>query len=246
MQFAACDIIYTVMGGKKTNKLRQLLGSFKAVRVWQLVLILIPLLFLTATLLRFDHLRMVELRSAVIAADRSGDQAELENAITNLHNFVFSHVVINITEVNGAPVVSFGTGPFYLEQQYRRAADAAIVEAESIIVDDSNPNGNIYAAVSAICQPLAIANGWAWSSPGHIDCWTSELAKYPASDNLENVLTAAVPPTELYRIEYVSPLFSWTPTSFAILACIIITIIIIIRVLIWIVLKIALLILGRA
>lgn len=234
------------MGGKKSNRLRRTLGSFKAVRVWQLILILIPLMFLTATLLRFDHLRMVELRSAVVEADKSGNEEELRTALINLHDFVFSHVVINITEANGAPVILFGTGPFYLEQQYLRAADAAIAEAEATIIDDSNPNGNIYAAVAAICQPLAIANGWAWSSQGYLDCWTTELAKYPATDHLENALVAAVPSTELYRINYASPLWSPTPTGFALLACVIIIIIIIARIIIWIILKIALAILGRS
>lgn len=234
------------MGGKKSNRLRQVLGSFKAVRVWQLILILIPLLFLTATLLRFDHLRMVELRSAVVEADKSGDEEAIKNSLVELSSFVFSHVVINITEANGAPVVVFGTGPFYLEQQYLRAANAAIAEAESTIIDDSNPNGNIYAAVSAICQPQAIANGWVWSSPEYLNCWTSELAKYPASDKLENTLAAAVPSTELYRVNYASPLWSPTPTGFALLACTIIIIIIIVRLLIWVVLHLALAILGRS
>lgn len=234
------------MGGKKSNRLRRLLGTFKAVRVWQLILILIPLMFLTATLLRFDHLRMVELRSAVVEADQSGDEAALQTSLVNLSDFVFSHVVINITEMNGAPVVVFGTGPFYLEQQYLRAANAAITEAEATIIDDSNPNGNIYAAVAAICQPLAIANGWAWSSQGYLDCWTSELAKYPATDRLENTLLAAVPSTELYRVNYASPLWSPTPTGFALLACAIIIIVIMVRILIWIVLRLALLILNRS
>lgn len=234
------------MGGKKSNRLRRVLGSFKAVRVWQLILILIPLMFLTATLLRFDHLRMIELRSAVVEADKSGDEEQLRASLVNLSDFVFSHVVINITEVNGAPVVLFGTGTFYLEQQYLRAANAAIAEAEATIVDDSNPNGNIYSAVAAICQPQAIANGWAWSNPNYLDCWTSELAKYPTTDHLENTLLAAVPSTELYRVNYASPLWSPTPTGFALLACAIIIIIIIIRILIWIILRIALAILGRS
>lgn len=234
------------MGGKKSNRLRQVLGSFKAVRVWQLILILIPLSFLTATLLRFDHLRMVELRSAVVEADKSGNEEDLKTSLINLSDFVFSHVVINITEVNGAPVVTFGTGAFYLEQQYLRAANAAIAEAEATIIDDSNPNGNIYSAVSAICQPRAIASGWTWSSPEYLDCWTSELAKYPAANQLENALVAAVPPTELYRIDYASPLWSPTPTGFALLACAIIILIIIVRILIWVVLKLALFILNRS
>ena len=229
------------MGGKKTNQIRDALRkSFKAVRTWQLFLILIPLVFFTATLLRFDHLRMVELRAAVLEADQAGDDEQIKQALINLREFVSRHTVINIAESNGVQSVIFGTGPFYLEQQYRRAANAAIEEASAGLVDDSNPNGNIYAAAAAVCQPLAIANGWAWSDQAHLDCWTNELAKYPEADISDNKLTANIPSTELYRHAYASPIFSWTPAGFAIIACLILAIIILIRAIIWLVLKIAL------
>lgn len=219
---------------------------FKAVRTWQLVLILIPLIFFTATLLRFDHLRMVELRAAVLAADEAGDEEAIRQSLTELRDFVFSHIVVNTTESNGVRSVIFGTGPFYLEQQYLRAANAAIEEAEAKLADDSNPNGNIYAAVAAICQPQAIANGWAWYSPGYLDCWTSELAKYPASDNLSVELTVDVPSTELYRRNYSSPIWAPTVAGFAVLACVILAVIIIVRLLISCVLGLALVFLKKS
>lgn len=234
------------MGGKKSNHIQKILRSFKAVRTWQLVLILIPLLFVIATLLRFDHLRMVELRSAVIAADQSGDETELEHSMQELQQFVFTHIIVNVYESNGVQSIIFGTGPFYLEQQYRRAADAAIDEAAKILADDSNPNGNIYAAVAAICQPLAIANGWVWSDQGYLDCWTSELAKYPTSDALDpNLISANIPSTELYRREFSSPIWAPSVAGFAILVAIVIIIFIVARLLIWIILKLALIVLKR-
>lgn len=223
-----------------------MLQPFKTVRTWQLVLILIPLIFFTATLLRFDHLRMVELRAAVLAADEAGDEEAIRQSLTELRDFVFSHIVVNTTESNGVRSVIFGTGPFYLEQQYLRAANAAIEEAEAKLADDSNPNGNIYAAVAAICQPQAIANGWAWYSPGYLDCWTSELAKYPASDNLSVELTVDVPSTELYRRNYSSPIWAPTMAGFAVLACVILAVIIIVRLLISCVLGLALVFLKKS
>lgn len=230
------------MGGRKTNRLREFIRKiFKAVRTWQLILIFIPLVFFTATLLRFDHLRMADLRSKVFAADEAGDEAEIERTLTELRNFVYSHTVINVAENNGVSGIVFGTGPFYLEQQYIRAANAAIDAASNQLVDDSNPNGNIYAAVAAICQPQAIANGWAWSDQPYLDCWTSELAKYPESDNLDTNLTAKVPSTELFRYNYASPLFSWTPASIAVIACVVLVVIILIRIVIWCILQLALL-----
>lgn len=234
------------MGGKKSNRISGILRrSFKAIRTWQLFLVLIPLVFFTATLLRFDHLKMVELRDAVLTADEVGNEEDLKQALTALRDFTYSHTVINITENNGIQMITFGTGPFYLENQYLRAANAAIEAAREELAVDTNPNGNIYAAVAAICQPQAIAGGWQWSDQRYLDCWTSELAKYPESDIPDNVLTAKVPSTELYRYNYASPIFSWTPTGFAILACIILSMIIIVRFLIWCVLKIALLFLKN-
>ncbi len=235
------------MGGKKSNRIREFLRkSFKAVHTWQLFLILIPLIFFTATLLRFDHLKMVELRSAVLAADAAGDEAAIEQTLTALKEFVYSHTVINVVEDNGVQSVTFGTGPFYLEHQYIKAANAAIEEASSSLASDTNPNGNIYAAVAAICQPQAIANGWQWSDQPYLDCWTSELAKYPESDISDNHLTANVPSTELYRRNYASPIFSWTPAGLAIVACIILALIIVVRLIVWLVLKLALVFLKHS
>ena len=229
------------MGGKRTNHLKQALARLKRIRLWQLLLILIPLLFVAATLLRLDHLKMVELRDAVLAADAAEDDAAIQSSLVALQEFVVSHIVVNIAEQNGIQSVIFGTGPFYLEHQYLRAANAAIEAAEAEVVDDSNPYGNIYAAVSAICRPLAIQNGWAWNSQPYLDCWTSHLAEYPASDNLEINLTANVPSTELFRHNYASPIWAPTAAGWVILLCILLTLVILVRFVIWLILKIALL-----
>ena len=229
------------MGGKRTNHLKQALARLKRIRLWQLLLILIPLLFVAATLLRLDHLKMVELRDAVLAADAAEDDAAIQSSLVALQEFVVSHIVVNIAEQNGVQSTIFGTGPFYLEHQYLRAANAAIEAAEAEVVDDSNPYGNIYAAVSAICRPLAIQNGWAWNSQPYLDCWTSHLAEYPASDNLEVNLTANVPSTELFRHNYASPIWAPTAAGWVILLCILLTLVILVRFVIWLILKIALL-----
>ena len=217
------------MGGKLSNHLQQALGRLKRVRIWQLLLILLPLLFVAATLLRLDHLKMVELRDAVLAADAAEDDTAIQSSLVALQEFVVSHIVVNIAEQNGVQSIIFGTGPFYLEHQYLRAANAAIEAAEAEVVDDSNPYGNIYATVSGICRPLAIQYGWAWNSQEYLDCWTSHLA------------AADVPSTELFRHNYASPIWAPTWSGWVILLCIILTLVIVVRFLIWCVLKIALL-----
>ncbi len=229
------------MGGKKSNHIRRFLGRLRGFRTWQMAIILIPAIFVTATLLRFDHLKMIKLRDAVFAADAAEDDAAIASSLQALQEFTVSHIVVNIAEQNGQQVIIFGTGPFYLEHQYLRAANAAIEAAENQVAVDTNPNGNIYAAVSAICRPLAIANGWTWNNPGYLNCWTEELAKYPESDNLSVNLVADVPSTELYRHDFASPVWAPTLSGFAILICLLLLLAILIRGIIWCVLHVSLL-----
>ncbi len=230
------------MGGKTKNHIKKTLRTrLKAVRTWQLVLVLIPLLFVAATLLRADHLKMTDLRSAVMQADASENEEELEKNLTALRDFTFTHIVVNIYDNNGERSLSFGTGPFYLEHQYLRAANQAIEEAESHLSDDSNPNGNIYATVGAICKPLAIQNGWQWNDQGYLDCWTSELNKYPAMENLETNIAANIPSTEQFRYDYASPIWAPTYAGIVILIAVVLMIVILVRFIIWVALKIALL-----
>ena len=184
---------------------------------------------------------MTELRDAVLMADAAEDDQATAAALGELKDFVFSHIIVNVVDDNGEQKVSFGTGPFYLEHQYIRAANAALAEAEAKLADDSNPNGNVYAMASAVCQPQAIANGWTWNDANFINCMVSEINKYPAADELQDKIVASLPSTELYRKEYSSPLWAPTLAGFMILLTIIIIVVILIRMVIWIVLRLALL-----
>lgn len=211
------------------------------VKTWVLILILIPLLFIDATLLRLNHIRMAELRDAVISADVEEDDEKLAAALTELKEFVFSNIVVSVIEENGIQRVTFGTGPFYLEHKYMKDATAALEEAEKTVVDDTNPNGNIYAKAGETCRALARQNGWTWSSPEYINCMVTEIQKYPAADEIQDKVIASLPSTELYRRNYASPI--WTPTfaGFVILATLIVIVVIFIRLVVFIVLRLSLL-----
>ena len=210
-------------------------------KTWQLLLILIPLLFLDATLLRIDHIRMAELRDAVLAADTAEDDAKISEALEELKNFTFSHIVINVIDDNGEQKVIFGTGPFYLEHQYLRAANAALEKAQQEFANDSNPNGNIYAMASGVCQPQAIQNGWSWDDANYINCMMTEINKYPASDNIEEEIITKLPSTELFRKSYASPLWTFSFSGIMLLITLIIIVVIFVRIIIWIIIRISLL-----
>ena len=234
------------MGGKQIKRLTIRLKKLRAVKTWQLFLIFILLLFASATLLRLDHIKMTNLRSAVLEADKEGNEIILADALNNLKNFTVSHTVVNIVDNNGDKKIEFGTGVFYLEQSYLTAASEILQKASEAEIDDNNPNGNIYALASAVCRPLAIANGWSWNSPEHIACWQTELAKYPSTSAEGDTVRVSLPSTELYRREYVSPV--WTPSisGFVILITFILGVVIFIRLLIWICLEITLIIMKNA
>ncbi len=233
------------MSAKKLQKFGRKLFSFFSLETWKLLLILIFSFFLIATCLRVNHLKMAELRSDVLAADKLGNDALLASALTELQTFTLRHIVVNLDEHNGVSKLEFGTGVFYLEHSYLRAASAAISAASELEVDDSNPNGNIYAQASAVCQPRAIAGGWTWDSAEYIGCFTDELSKYPASSFGDGTLRVELPSTELYRREFVSPVWTFSLTGLLILFNLIISVVILTRFLIWLILEISLFVLKK-
>ena len=237
-----------VFGKKEHQEEKQRLSQlFKQIKTWQLFLALIPLFFLTATFLRFDHLKMNDLKTKVLQADqgKTADGKEitsqeeidhnLKTTLTELKKYTESHVVVNFIEKNGRNSLVFGTGPFYLENQYNRKATAALAEAENKLKNtgDTNPNGNVFAK--------AIANGWAWNSPGYLNCMTGIINSYPTTDQITTSLTANIPSTSLYRYDFSSPVWAPDLAGFALLICLILIIIILIRLLIFVVLRIAIL-----
>ena len=210
-------------------------------KTWQLLLVLVPLLFLDATLLRLDHIRMTELRDAVQAANKAEDDQKVTEALNKLKEYVFANIVVNVVDDNGNQRVIFGTGPFYLEHQYIRAANKALEEAEANLTSDANPNGNIYALASEACRGQAIANGWTWDNPNYINCMVSEIQKYPAADELQDRIKASLPSTELYRKNYASPIWAPTLTGVMLLITLVVIVVIFIRVIVWIILRLSLL-----
>ena len=258
------------MGGKwkelikretKEERSKRFLNFLKSIRAWHLILVLIPLLFLTATLLRFDHLRMNELKTAVLEADAAGEDEEgnlksgelqksqdeinenLTKTLKELKTFTESHIVVNFIEKNGTTSLSFGTGQFYLEHQYKRLASKALAEAEALAVQisDDNPNGNVYSYANSVCRPQAIKYGWVWNSAEFINCMTGEISKYPATDYITEKISASIPSTALFRYDFASPAWAPTLSGFSILLCLLLIIIIAIRIITWLVLRIALL-----
>lgn len=236
------------MGGKietkeLKNHLKRRLGKLKRVKIknWMLFVLLALLLFVDATLLRVNHIKMAELRDAVLAADEANDDASIADGLVKLKEFVFSNIVVNVVEENGGQVVSFGTGPFYLEHQYLRAAQAALEKAEAEMSSDANPNGNIYGMAGDTCKALALSNGWTWDNVNFINCMVTEINKYPSANEIQDTIIASLPSTELYRHNYASPVWAPSFVGFMLILTLIVAVVIFIKILIWIVLRLSLL-----
>lgn len=228
------------MGGLNAKKIKKL--KFHRIKTWILLLLLIPLTFADIVFLRYDHLKMTRLRDEVFAADEGGNPEEISTKLEALRHFTFSHIIINVTEENGLRRVYFGTGPFYLEQSYKRAAERAIEEAQKELDNssDENPYGNIYTIAANTCDQEAKRNGWSSVNQKYINCMLEVINQFPSANELTDAIYAKVPSTELYHRNYASP--AWTPcvTGFTILLTVLILLIIIIRFLIWVFLQFAL------
>lgn len=238
------------MGGvsKKKKSKKALLKIFH-INTWKLVLVLILLVFLSATLLRFDHIRMTNLREAVLTADEKEDKDKILSSLNELRNFTLKHIVFNILEENGEQHIIFGTGPFYLENLYIHDAKEAIARQQAEIekrgTTDQNPNGNIYHKVAQICDGKARTYGWPYYDKRYLSCYTTELAKYPSSESLITDFEAILPLTESYRFDYSSPIWYPCASGIVIATTLVIALWIALRVLYWIITSIALFLLNR-
>lgn len=187
------------------RRVKRSIKQLQRVKTWQLLIILILASFVAATFLRLNNIGMDDRRAAVLAADKSGDTEAVQSRLYDLQRYTTEHMNAN-------------TGPFYLEQQYQRDAQKAVDAASN----DSNPNGNINAKAEAVCRPQFTV----WSS-AYVQCFTDELAKYPPSpDPSQNV---HLPSTDLYRHNFLSPLWSPDFAGWSVLVCIVILIMILAR-----------------
>ncbi|MDR1032787.1 MAG: hypothetical protein LBL84_02100 [Candidatus Nomurabacteria bacterium] len=217
-------------------KIRRDLKLVRKVKTWQLLPVLILMLFVTATLLRLNNIAMTSRLEAVLAADKNGDKKQLDSRLYELKKYVFAHVTLRIDQDGTGTKVHFGSGPFYLEESYKRDAQAILDQAAQSAATSSS--GNIYKQVSDICDPLAKRYGWGYSQP-YFDCFSRELAKFNAA--AETPLTVELPSTELYRLNYASPIWAPDFVGFAMLICLLLVALLLIKLIAYVTLRVILL-----
>jgi hypothetical protein len=166
--------------------------------------------FVAATFLRLNNIGMVQRRAAVNQADKIGDMAAIKNRLFDLQRYVSQHMNTDM-------------GTIYLENQYKRDVEAAGQNASS----ENNPNGNIYKKANDVCAPKYSYLGF--YSLAYQNCYLEELGKYPAASALTSSLK--LPKAETYRYSYASPLWSPDFAGFSVLACVLIILLIVARLL---------------
>ncbi len=190
------------------RQVKRSIKQLQRIKTWQLVVLLLLVGFVAATFLRLNNIGMSQRRTAVLEADKTGDQTAIKSRLFDLQRYVSSHMNANM-------------GTIYLEAQYERDSEAASKAAAS----DSNPNGNIFKKAQDICAPR-------YSSLGHFStpykqCVLDEISKYPAASELTSSLK--LPKADAYRHSYASPLWSPDFAGFSILVCLLIIIVIVAR-----------------
>ena len=175
----------------------------QSVKTWQLVLILLVMLFLAATLLRLNNVGMVQRRNAVVAADKHGEIENIHARLYDLQRYSAGHM-------------NADTNTFYLQEQYNRDAQKALDAAQA-----ANPGSNANAEAERVCKPQ-----FSGYSTAYLQCFLRELEKYPTSDTLPSV---KMPNPALYQYNFVSPLWSPDFAGFAVLICLLLALSIFLR-----------------
>lgn len=174
-------------------------------KTWQLLILLLLGVLLSASLLRLNNLEMVERRSAVIAADEKGDREELRKAVVELQRYVTGHMNTNL-----------GSG-FYLTKTYERDRDAALAAAGNA----TNPNSSVYQQASVECRSR-FQGGRESFRTDYVQCVIDRVASLsPQSEANLNL-----PKPEAYKINYVTPVWSPDLAGLAVALCVLIVLVI--------------------
>jgi hypothetical protein len=186
---------------------RRLLHKAKRLKTWQLLILLLLGLIVSATFLRLNNLGMVERRAAVIAADEAGDRERLRSTIVDLQKYVTGHMNTNL-----------GSG-FYLTKTYERDRDAALAAANQT----ANPNSDVYQQASVECRSR-FQGGRESFRNDYVQCVIDRVGALSPQTNVESALN--LPKADAYRINFSSPIWSLDLAGLSVAFCVLVTLVI--------------------
>lgn len=195
------------------RRIQKNIKNLQRVKTWQLVILLILMVFVAATFLRLNNTGMIQRRQAVMAADKQGNSNVLNERLYDLQRYSAAHM-------------NADSGVFYLQESYNRDAEKMV---QSISGSDEYA---AHAEAEAVCHPQF--HGY---STAYLNCFITELSKHPTSSTLPEVKT---PEESLYRYNFVSPRWSPDFAGFSILVALGIILVIFARLIGLLVLKLML------
>lgn len=198
------------------KRLQHTLHTIRQVKTWQLLIILIFMVLVTASLYRLNNLNMVDYKKAVKGADERGDKVATKQRLLDLQHYVTSHMN---TSLNGG---------IYLEASYDRDRAAAIEAAGN---STTNPASEVYKQASIDCRSR-FQGGVESYRNDYVTCVQARVAALGSSSDIES---AKLPPVEAYHYNFASPLWSADLAGFCTAVCALIVLVIFSR---WIVLVI--------
>ncbi|NCU30408.1 hypothetical protein EOL73_01365 [Candidatus Saccharibacteria bacterium] len=195
---------------RQKDKLRERLQQINRVKTWQLLVVLLMSVIVSATFLRLNSLNMMELRHAVVQADETESQEILKAALIDLQEYVSGHMN-----------TSLGNG-FYLAKSYERDKLAA----QQIAPSGINPNSAEYQAAELECR-----SQWRYNLESfredYVKCVQDRVSALSAQ--ADPSASTKLPNPDLYRVNFASPLWSPDPAGFSVLFSVIIVVLIIMR-----------------
>lgn len=206
-------------GGTSTIDRRQVKRDIKRlgrVKTWQLVLLLILSLYVSATFLRINNVGMLERVKAVEAADKLADEEVIEERLFELQRYVSQHM-------------NTSTRDIYLQTIYERDSKAILKKAE-----DANRHTNNAIWNKAANECYAEYPGY-WQ--GQIECILEKQKKFPTSTPITEVQT---PDPAQYKHAFLSPLWSPDFAGWSVLVSVLLLLAIIVRVLAMVTLRLLL------
>ncbi len=186
---------------------RNLLRWLKKAKTWQLVLLLILIGFIAATFLRLNNIGMIERRDAVLAADKKLDKAEAKSTLTELQNYVSSHMNSDMDK------------GVLLSNIYQKDYNEAVAAA----ADAHNSNSDMYQKAAVDCR-ARFQGSTASFRNDYVTCVADAVSQLPA-----NQQSANVPHLENYHYNFASPLISPDLAGFFTLLALALTFFILLR-----------------
>ncbi len=189
------------------GRLRRILRAIRAIKIWQLFVLLLLSGIITAIGFRLNNLGMMERVDAVTRADETGDPKALQERIEDLRRYVSTHMNTDLR------------GGIFLTHSYERVREAAMQSAQ----DPANPNSDAYRRASVECQTERFR-----VAGGYVQCVMNKVGSLPGQSNLASELK--LPRSELYKINIVSPVWSPDLAGFSVLVSLVIVVVIVARI----------------